>query len=233
MSHYSVLVPVYNESEIIVEKISELMNYLDGENPDYEIIVCDNGSTDDTREATAKIGDNRFRFFSIPERGVGRAFKEMVAQARNDKIISIDVDLSSDLSFIPECVKLLDEYDAVVGSKKKGEQERRWYRTFISDGYIRLVKMLLEIDYSDYSIGTKGWRKSRIEGYVNGIDYGSSYVVELIYRLVEDGGRIVEVPVSCHDTRGSKFNLVHEIFYRLKNLIVFTFRYRLRRRKSP
>ncbi|MFH1055403.1 MAG: glycosyltransferase [Candidatus Altiarchaeota archaeon] len=227
MASYSILIPVYNEADILEVKVRELMDFLDMTCPGYMIIVCSNGSTDGTDKIGNGIKHPNFRFLSISERGVGLAFKEMVRVAETEKLVSIDVDLTSDLKFIPECVKLLDEYNLVIGSKRKGTQERKWYRTLISGVFIALVRALLSLRFEDYSIGTKGWRRSDILKYVDGIDYGSSYVIELIYYVVKkDGKKAVEIPVFCSDSRGSKFNLVHEIFYRLKNLLTLWLRVR-------
>ena len=224
MAEYSVLIPVYNEEDILERKIGELTAFLDKNSPGYAIIVCSNGSTDRTDEIGRGLGKPNVRFISIPRRGVGLAFKRMVAEAATEKLVSIDADLTSDLKFIPECVRLLDECSIVVGSKRKGAQERRWYRTLISGVFILLVKLLLGLDYGDYSIGTKGWRRSDIIRHVGGIDSGSSYVIELIYYVRKAGGRITEIPAYCSDTRGSRFNITHEIFYRLKNLLTLWLR---------
>ncbi|MFH0862084.1 MAG: glycosyltransferase family 2 protein [Candidatus Altiarchaeota archaeon] len=225
MADYSVLIPVYNEADILEAKLRELSAYLDMACPDYEIIVCSNGSTDRTDEIGRGLREPRIRFISIPDRGVGRAFKRMVAEAKTAKLVSIDVDLTSDLNFIPQCVKLLDEFNIVIGSKNKGVQDRKWYRLFISGVFIALVRALLGLGHDDYSIGTKGWRRSDILGYVDGIDYGSSYVIELVYFVEKkDGKKVAETPVNCNDKRPSKFNLVHEIFYRFRNLVALWWR---------
>jgi glycosyltransferase involved in cell wall biosynthesis len=227
MAEYTVLIPVYNEEEILKGKIRELTEFLDKHGTDYKVIVCSNGSTDGTDGVGRALGDPRVSFISIPERGVGRAFRRMVLEAETEKLVSIDVDLTSDLNFIPQCVEMLDRCSVVIGSKRKGTQERRWYRLLISGVFISLVKLLLRLSHDDYSIGTKGWRRSDIVRYVEGIDHGSSYVIELVYYVERrDGKAVGEIPVYCSDTRGSKFNIVHEIFYRLKNLLVLWSRVR-------
>jgi len=227
MGGYSVLIPVYNEADILEEKLKELCGFLDKNAPDYSIIVCSNGSTDRTDEIGKSMKNPRITFIAIPQRGVGRAFKAMVSAARTEKLVSIDVDLTSDLKFIPEAVRLLDDYSIVIGSKRKGSQERKWYRLLISGVFTGLVKILLGLGHDDYSIGTKGWRRSDIVRYVEGIDYGSSYVIELIYYVErKEGKKVAEIPVYCNDNRGSKFNIVHEIFYRLKNLLTLWLRVR-------
>jgi len=229
MPEYTVLIPVYNEADILEDKLRELTDFLDKKAPGYAIIVCSNGSTDRTNEIGASLKDPRITFLSLPERGVGLAFRKMVEASATEKLVSIDVDLTCDLGFIPECVRLLGKNNVVIGSKRKGAQERKWYRLAISGVFIALVEALLGLRYGDYSIGTKGWRRSDILKYVAGIDYGSSYVIELVYFVEKsDRGRVVEVPVFCLDNRGSKFNLVHEIFYRFWNLVRLWYRVKIR-----
>jgi len=223
MAEFSVLIPVYNEEEVLAGNVSKLMNYLESQGLyDYFIIVCSNGSTDSTDRIGGDLESKypgRFKFISIPQRGVGLAFREMVLSCQTEKLVSIDVDLSSDLGYIPQCVKLLDESSVVIGSKRKGAQERQWYRLFISGVFIGLVRVLLGLRFDDYSIGTKGWRRSDIVDYAGSIDYGSSYVIELVYYANRAGKHISVVPVFCNDTRASRFNIVHEIVYRFRNLI--------------
>ncbi|MFH1402977.1 MAG: glycosyltransferase [Candidatus Altiarchaeota archaeon] len=223
MMDFSVMIPVYNEEELLVENTGKLIKYLDkAKIGEYEVIVCSNGSTDRTVELGRVLEERypgRFRFLFIPRRGVGYAFTKMVDAASSEKLVSLDMDLSSDLSFIKDCVSKLDDNSVVIGSKYLGKQERKAYRTFISGVFIQLVRALLGLDYRDYSIGTKGWVRSDILPYVKDIDHGSSYVIELVYHVKKDGGSVVEIPVFCNDTRGSKFNLVNEIFYRFKNLV--------------
>jgi glycosyltransferase involved in cell wall biosynthesis len=227
---FCVLVPAYNEEGILGGNVGRLMNFLESRGLyDYGIIVCDNGSTDGTPVvggALMAAHPGRVRFIRVEGRGVGLAFRAMVEAADCERLISVDADLSTDLEFIPEAVGLLGECNIVVGSKRLGFQQRRWYRTFISVVFTRLVRLLLGLEYGDYSIGCKGWRKSDIAGLVGGIDHGSSYVIELIYHVVRGGGRVVEVPVYCDDRRPSKFNIVHEVFYRLKNLLTLWLRVR-------
>jgi glycosyltransferase involved in cell wall biosynthesis len=229
MAAYSVLVPVYNEADILEGKLGELTAFLGGLGGDFEVVVCSNGSSDATDDIGRSLSDPRIRFISIPGRGVGGAFRRMVEEARYDKLVSIDVDLTSDLKFIPECVRLLDGYNVVIGSKTKGAQERKWHRTLISGVFIGLVKVLLGIGWGDYSIGTKGWRRQDILKYVGGIDRGSSYVIELVYYMEKlEHKKVVEIPVFCNDTRESKFNLANEIVYRLRNLLALWYRIRMR-----
>lgn len=228
---FTIIIPVYNEEKILVQNTEKLLSFLDELGRPYEIIICSNGSTDSTDEK-GKWLERTFknvRFFSIPHRGVGRAFKKGVEEAAYDNLISIDMDLTTDLRFIPEALDLLDEYQIVIGSKKVGRQRRSFFRLLLSGGFIYLVKILLKMDYLDYSIGTKAYKKSTIKKFVRDIDYGSSYVIEVIFHAKGDGCKIVEIPVFCEDTRKSKFNLTNEVFYRFKNLLRLFYRVKVKR----
>ena len=214
---FSIIIPVYNEEELIKEKSEKLIRHLGSLNDKYEIIIVDNGSTDKTKE----IGENLkgVNFLSTKKRGVGLAFKKAVKQAKYENIISLDMDLSTNLDFIKRSLDLLKEYDLVIGSKKIGKQKRSFLRKFISDIFIFLTKKLLNLSYRDYSIGAKAYKKNIILDHINRIDHGTSYVIDLICFAKLDGKKIIEIPVECFDTRKSRFNLFNEIVYRFKNLI--------------
>ncbi|MEE8401817.1 MAG: glycosyltransferase family 2 protein [Candidatus Hydrothermarchaeaceae archaeon] len=225
---YTVLVPVYNEEEILVQNTERLAQYLDGLNRPYEIIILSNGSTDATEPKGRGLGIKSVRFFAIPERGVGIAFKKGVSEARGDYIISIDIDLTTDLKFIPEALKLLEGHHIVIGSKKVGREKRSLLRVLLSGGYIFLVKILLGMDYLDYSIGAKAYRKGEVVEALEALDRGSSYVIEIIYRARAMKKKIIEIPVFCEDSRKSKFNLASEVLHRFKNLLRLFFRARIK-----
>jgi len=139
--------------------------------------------------------------------------------AKYNNIISQDIDLSTDLNFIPNALKLLKKYDIVIGSKKMGSQKRSFLRTIPSTVFIFLVRLFLNLPYRDYSMAAKAYKKEVIINHINKVDYGTSYVIDLIYFAKKDKRRIIEIPVSCFDKRKSKFNILHESLYRLKNLI--------------
>jgi undecaprenyl-phosphate 4-deoxy-4-formamido-L-arabinose transferase len=226
MDKFSVIIPVYNEEKIIVKNTKRLVKFLNKLRTPYEIVVCDNGSSDRTAEKGEML-QRRFpkkvRFVKVPERGVGSAFKKAVRSASYNNLISIDMDLAVELDFIPKCLSLLKDASIVVGSKISS-QERPFYRRLMSKVYIILTKLLLGLDFSDYSIGAKSYRKNDIIGSISRIDRGSFYVIELIYFAKQRNKKIVEVRTSCRDTRKSRFSLRNEVLYRLKKLLILWFR---------
>ena len=55
--------------------------------------------------------------------------------------------------------------------------------------------------------------------FIDRIDVGSSYVLEICFLTHRAGGHVTQVPVSCEDWRASKFNLLHEAFYKYRHLL--------------
>ena len=89
-----------------------------------------------------------------------------------------------------------------------GNQQRSFLRKLGSDSFLRATRLLLGLDYDDYSIAAKAFRVETLRRFADRINEGSSYVLEICYLTKRTGGRIVQVPVSCEDWRQSKFNLV-------------------------
>ena len=226
----SILIPVYNEEEIIVENTKKLIDFLKKMKVRFEILICSNGSTDSTIEKGKELEKKfkgKIRFFSLPERGTGNAFKKNVLESKYENLISVDMDLSVDLNHIKKFSKLLKEYDVIIGSKQVGKQERSIFRIILSSTFILMTKLLLDICYTDYSMAAKAFKKKIIMKHLDKITSGSSYVINMIYLAKRDGYKIKEIPVLCEDKRQSKFNLFNEVLHRFNNLILLFIQERL------
>ena len=143
----TIFIPVYNEEEILAQSAHTVADYLTKRGISFEIVVVDNGSHDCTAEIGKALAqaESWFRFFSLPERGAGRAFACGVREAQGDCIIALDVDLSSDMIFIDYALDLLKYSEMVVGSKTMGQQRRTLLRVLGSQAYILCSMMLSAI----------------------------------------------------------------------------------------
>ena len=221
MPPVAVIIPVYNEEELLADNVRRLMTYLDGILPGYEIVIVSNGSTD----ATVEIGGQLAAMYPVitfshtDKRGVGRAFRRGMSLTEAEKIITVDIDLTTELDFIPRACAFLDRYDVVIGSKQMGSQERSMIRIAGSFLYTLSLKTLVRLPFGDYSIGAKGYRRNTAAPYLDRSEAGSAYVIDIIYRAWHDGARITEIPVRCRDTRDSRFSIAHEGIYRFSHLV--------------
>ncbi len=213
-------IPVYNEQELLRSQTLALRDFLCARHEEFEILLGSNGSTDATVEIGKQLAADvaEVHFFHLPERGVGRAFRRFVQEAAFDRLVSLDIDLTIDLDFIDDAVEHLGGCDIVVGSKRTGRQQRSRFRRFGSAVFVLLASRLLGVEFVDYSIAAKAYRVPVIRRYSSLISHGSAYVLDLVYYVHRDGGRVVQVPVDCEDHRQSKFNLGAEAIHKFSNL---------------
>ena len=221
MKKLSVFLPVYDEENILIPNTVRLITYLDANQSNYEIIIGSNGSRDRTPALSRMLSEryNQVVSFHLKEKGVGDAFKHGVQIARGRIIVSLDMDLSANLSFIERAVELLDaDYDIVVGSKKMGHESRSVFRKLGSDLFILMARMLMGLPFEDYSIGAKAYKRDLLLSNIDRIDRGTSYVLNIIQAACRNGKKVIEIPVRCEDHRQSKFNIVREGLYRFAML---------------
>jgi glycosyltransferase involved in cell wall biosynthesis len=218
---FSVFIPVYNEEDILVANTEALISHLDRYGVGYEIIIGSNGSNDSTPELGQTLSGrhSHIRFFHLKDKGVGDAFRKGIEMARYDAVVSLDMDLSINLSFIGEALEFLEaHHDMVIGSKKAGDERRSVFRRLGSDLFILTARALLGLPFEDYSIGAKAYKRSLVLDYTNRIDTGTSYVLTMVYLAFRDKRKVIEIPVRCEDYRESRFNIIHEGLYRFYHL---------------
>lgn len=219
----TVFCPIYNEEQILTANTKRLLEHLEGLGLDFEVIIGSNGSTDKSDALLQDIAGRypAVRWFALKQKGVGAAFAQGVQKARFDKIVTVDMDLSIDLGFIGQAAKLLEkDADMVIGAKVTGNQKRPWSRKAASALFISLARFLLGINFHDYSIAAKGYRTSLAQSLLWAVDDKTFYVVRIAHLANSHGKKILEIPVDCLDMRESRFNLLHEGFYKFGNLFL-------------
>ncbi len=220
MEGLTVFIPVYNEESLLTSNTMRLIRFMSNLDIPYEILIGSNGSFDRTVAIVSELSRRcpELSWFHLPQKGVGAAFVAAVKHARYDRIVTVDMDLSIELNFIEKSYHLLDDHDMVIGSKISGNQHRSWIRRAASNLFIQIAKRLLNMDFHDYSIAAKAYRKELAQQYLDCMDRHTFYVVNIIYKASRNGSKLTEIPVSCVDLRESRFNLLYEGIYKFGNL---------------
>jgi hypothetical protein len=133
-------------------------------------------------------------------------------------VISLDCDLSTDLNFIHFAESLLKYSSMVVGSKTLGQQKRSFVRVIGSQTYLLISQVLFQMTLTDFSMGAKAYRREAVLPILDYIDTWTAYVFEICVWLTINQKPIIQIGVTCEDHRKSRFNLLHEGFYRYANL---------------
>jgi glycosyltransferase involved in cell wall biosynthesis len=207
----SVIIPVHNEEKILRENLGKIADHLSSLSLDYELVVIENGSSDNTlgaAEAAAK--DNvRVKVLSIPEKDLGLALKKGLLSAKGEYIIWYPIDLSVGFSYIQKSLEDIRDYDIIVGSKvmKGAIDDRPVGRRMYSLFYNFLVNLLFNLHIGDTQCVKTFKRVTTIPIVEKVSSGGIVFEVELLYKSKKSGLRVKEVPVEVRDVRlDSKIN---------------------------
>ncbi len=156
----SVVVPAFNEAESLPELAERVRDVLAGMDKSWELLVVDDGSTDDTREVLKRIaaGIPEFRYRSFL-RNYGKAAALDVAfrEARGNAIITMDADLQDDPGEIPGLLAELDRgFDLVSGWKRVRHDPIS--KTLPSKLFNATVSAFAGVRLHDFNCGLKAYR---------------------------------------------------------------------------
>lgn len=211
----SLVIPVLNEEQILRGNTETIIEYLDETLEDYEIMLVENGSSDNTEQIAAELSSQyaEVRTFSIPEPCLGEAIKIGVSNAEYEKIVYYPIDLSVNLDFIPNSVRLLDANDIVVGSKRlrDAKDSRPKRRRIASRGYHQAVRLLFKTDLSDTTC-VKAYRRDVAVSLMSLIPTGSNvFETEVLLEAQRRKHRIAQIPVSVDDQRQGRLPLRYKV----------------------
>lgn len=220
MKPFTIIVPVYNEQEILEDNIEKLINYSEGLRVPCEIIIACNGATDSSFDIGERLHKTHPQVvaLNLSKKGVGRAFKAGIQKASYGNIIFIDADLSVDLSFIKSANEQLDKFTVVLGTKINGLQNRSLFRKMGSFVFYLSVLILMGLKYIDYAPGAKAFRKDFLLSNFQYIDDYTSFVLNLVFVAHTKGLPITELSIICNDQRKSRFNLWKEAISKYNGL---------------
>lgn len=202
----SVILCAYNEGKVIERSINEVDNVMMKTNWNYEIVVVDDGSSDDTRHKASKIRDESNKpYLKIvgyeKNAGKGTAIRVGFAHAEGRFIVAIDSDLDVDPKVIPNYVKALGANDIAVASKwdHKSRTKMTSKRKFLSFGFNALSRLLTGIKLKDTQTGLKAFRRTVFERMAPKFEINRyAFDLEMMSACNHAGYRIIELPVNIH-----------------------------------
>ena len=219
----SVLVPVFNEEESIVRFYEELAEVLHHWGRDYEIVIVDDGSRDNTPQLLQEISQADERVAVVYLRtnfGQTAAVTAAIDHARGNILVPIDADLQNDPRDIPMLVDKLEEGYDVVSGWRKNRKDRSLSRVLPSRCANWLISRVSGVKLHDYGCSLTAYRRDVLD---NVRLYGEMHRFIPIYARM-NGGEIAEVVVN-HRARKfgeSKYGL-ERIFKVLLDLFVVKF----------
>ncbi|MGV8084644.1 MAG: dolichyl-phosphate beta-glucosyltransferase [Candidatus Bilamarchaeum sp.] len=215
------VIPVYNEEKVMLQNILKLSDFLKKNKHEYEIIIAEDGSTDNSLEIAKKIEseNKKIRVISTKERlGRGASIAKAIGLSKGEIVFYMDADLASDLRHVNEVIDEIKKgADIVTGSRLKKDARianRTLGREIASRGYNYLIKILFSSKIHDHQCGFKAFRKSRIEPLLKNIkDKHWFWDTELLIHAQKKKLNVKEVAIVWLDRKGSSVRLKTDILY--------------------
>ncbi|MBT3362275.1 MAG: glycosyltransferase [Chloroflexi bacterium] len=196
----SVVIPALNEGLNIRELITSMHQEIPKITDDYEILIVDGGSKDNTRELAASLGA---RVVMQKEKGYGGALKTGFISAKGEYIVTLDADLSHSPTFIPLMWEAKSDAEIVIASRYAhgGSAEMPLSRRILS----RILNMVftrgLSLPVKDISSGFRLYHSSTLRE----LDLTSSdfdILEEVLVKCYAQGWKIKEVPFHYYPRKG-------------------------------
>ena len=195
-----VCIPAFNEEHFIGKLIKNCLKYAD------QVVVCDDGSVDNTYEIADAAGANVIRHEK--NCGKGEAFQSLFQFARHsdvDVIVTIDGDGQFLPEEIPKLVKKIEsnEADVVIGYRFDGAAEMPNYRKFGNKMLDKMTNMATQLSVRDTQSGFRAYSKNIIK-LIDFKKKGFGADTEILINAAKNGARISEEKVSVIYHTGSQ-----------------------------
>ncbi len=223
-----VVVPTYNERDNLSQIVAAVHEHL----PEADVLVVDDNSPDGTGRLADELAarDPQVRVLHRPgKQGLGTAYIAGFKQALGGAyqyIFEMDCDFSHDPKYLPALLREARENgaDLVLGSRYvEGGGTVNWgpLRKLISRGGSLYARTILGVRVRDLTGGFKCFRR----GVIEAIDLdslsaqGYGFQIEMTFRAVKAGFRVVEVPIVFVDRRVGQSKMSRKIFLEALTLV--------------
>jgi glycosyltransferase involved in cell wall biosynthesis len=231
------VVPVFNEQEVLAASIRRLHDHLTTELPfAWRIVIANNASTDASRDVARALAEDLpgIELLDLPEQGRGRALRAAWTASDADVLVYMDADLSTDLNaLLPLVAPLVSGHsDLAIGTRlhRGAHVVRGPKRELISRCYNGLLRATLGARFSDAQCGFKAIRADAARALLPQVsDEGWFFDTELLVAAQRAGLRIHEIPVDWTDDPDSRVDLVRTALDDLRGIARLLARARLTR----
>lgn len=230
----SVVIPAYNESQNIKKgALNEVGNYLSRQKYSWEVLLVDDGSTDNTAKLLKEYCQNRrgFRVLEEPHRGKGGTVIAGMLKAQGEIVLFTDFDQATPIS---EIEKFFPEFkegkDVVIGSRT-GREGAPVLRKLMAWGFSVLRTIILRLPYSDTQCGFKAFKRQasqkifeRMKVFndkkvAHGAAVTAGFDLEILYIARKLKLKVSEVKVGWHHKETERINPIKDSWEGLRDLI--------------
>jgi|AntAceMinimDraft_9_1070365.scaffolds.fasta_scaffold00452_13 glycosyltransferase involved in cell wall biosynthesis len=225
----SIVIPIYNEEPILEKEINnlsrEVFHKLPSKYNNLELILVENGSTDNTLEIAKKLASQfpQIKIAVLDNPSYGKAVKYGVSTAQTKYVAICNIDFW-DIDFLKEGLYLIikNSADIVVASKAlKGSHDKRSFiRRFITRSFGLFLKLCFHYQGTD-THGLKVFDREKLNPIINEcITEQEIFDTEFIIRAQYKGLKIKELPITIVEKRKSPYGILKRIYPTIKDLFI-------------
>ena len=214
----SIVIPCYNEKNRLPLTVFETIKWCKEFSPDYEIVLVDDGSTDETLEIIKLFSEHDYNVKPLanPHMGKGAAVRSGMLNASGRHVLFMDADGATPLKEIPKLRDRLDNGSAVaIGSRIVLDPETKVvtsiHRKIIGRIFAAIVNIFGVSGIGDTQCGFKMFRGDVVKDvFMRQKLTGFAFDVEILLLSRKLSLEIAEVPVNWNNKDGSKVNLIFD-----------------------
>jgi glycosyltransferase involved in cell wall biosynthesis len=196
----SVIIPAYNEVSTIGDIVSKIRTLY----PDFEIIVINDGSTDETADVAKRAGA---KVYSHPYNiGNGAAIKSGIRTASGDILVFMDADLQHNPEDIAVMLNYFPDYDMVVGSRSKKDPTSLG-RALGNKIYNWLASYVAKFDVQDLTSGFRAIKSDIAKQFLYLLPNSYSYPATLTLGVLRTGRALKYIPITVKVRKAGKSNI--------------------------
>jgi dolichyl-phosphate beta-glucosyltransferase len=231
----SIVVPSYNETiELKRKAIEDIDSYLKKQDYTYEVLIVDDGSTNDSVPVVKEYIKNKKNFKLIENPHGGKALTVMSGMllAEGEIALFTDMDQATPIDQIEKFIPKFEEgYDIVIGARK-GRKGAPLIRKIAAWGFATLRNLILGLPFSDTQCGFKVFNKqARDEVFsklktewskakAKGAAVNAGFDVETLFLAKKKGFKIADVEVNWHHVQNEKqVQIVRDSIEALKDML--------------
>jgi len=232
----SIVIPAYNEEKNIrLGTLDKVSRYLENQTYSWEVILVDDGSSDETATLLKEYAraNNNFRVIINPHQGKAATVITGIKNAKGGIVLFTDLDQATPINEITKVLPPFDNgFDIVIGSRNKEREGAPFLRAVMGKGFIVLRALILGLrGITDTQCGFKAFKKDvaltifdRLKLYgdskkVSGSMVTAGFDIEVLYIAKVLGYKVKEVAVEWHYVETRRVNPIRDSWQGLKDLI--------------